>query len=75
MVTINNDALKEAVRQHEQPESNIGILAGSSPATLRSALEGDSTMNLSTLNKLAEFLGLEIQVTWKKVKKPAEVSA
>lgn len=72
MLKVNTDALKRAVENHGSAKTKIAALADSSTTTLDSALSGDPSMNLSSLQKLADFLGLDIEVTYRE--RTAEVA-
>lgn len=76
MVRVNTEVLKKAVENHELPKTKIAVMADASATTLDSALEGDPSMNLSSLQRIADYLGLDIEVSYvERAKQPAEAIA
>lgn len=64
MVTINNEPIIQAVEQHEQPKFKIAVFADSNLPSLEKTLRGDIDVTLTSLDKLAGYLGFDVEVNF-----------
>jgi hypothetical protein len=69
MITINNQPILDAVEKHEDPKTKIAFKADSNPVTLDKLLIGDPDISLSSIDKLAGFLGFDAEVRFVRRKK------
>lgn len=64
MITIKNDALIKAVKNHDKGETAVAYQAGSSPNSLKKLLDGGTDFNVSTAKSVADFLNLDIHIEY-----------
>ena len=66
MIRFNNQNLKKAVENHPDSQVKIAVLSGSSETTLKRVLKGETDLNLSSLDKLAGYVGLDVEIRFVK---------
>jgi hypothetical protein len=66
MIRFNNEPFLKAVEDSGQPKSRLAILAYSSTHTFNKVLEGDTDMQLTVLGKIADYLGLDVEIHFVK---------
>jgi DNA-binding phage protein len=75
MVTIHIEPLARAVADSSQTRLQIAVHADVSPDTLSKVLKAnDDTLSLSTIAKVASYMGLDIEVRFKKAAPVAEAA-
>lgn len=75
MVTIKNEKLVKAVNGFDGSKTKLAVHSDVSEPTLKKVLDGDTDVNLSSIGKLATFLGFDVVVSFKPQDAAEEVSA
>lgn len=70
MITIDNENFVEAVASHPESKLKIAVKADSSINTLEKLINGDTDLQLSSVEKLADYVGFDVQVQF--VKRPEQ---
>jgi hypothetical protein len=66
MVKIENKNFVKAVEEHPESKLRIAVLADSSRTTLDKVMNGEPDLLLSSVEKLADFLGFNVEVRFVK---------
>lgn len=65
---IETKPIERAIEKAGESHTKIGHLAGSSPDSLKRFLEQDPNLNLSTITKIASYLGFRTRVVFEPSK-------
>jgi hypothetical protein len=66
MVKVNTDPLIQAIQRHPESQKNISTYSDVSEPTINSICSGADTVVLYNYGKLADYLGYDVEVTFKK---------
>lgn len=64
LIRFDNTKFQEAVKNSTFSKRKIAALTGGSELTIKKILEGQTTLHLPKLDRLADFLGLDVQITF-----------
>jgi hypothetical protein len=73
MIKLKNEKFVETVESHPDGKSKIAILADSSRTTMDKLLNGKTDLQLSSVEKLANYVGLDVVIDF--VPKPETATA
>lgn len=62
MITINNTALKAAIKKHSSKPTPLAFQAGSSPTVMDKLLNDETDFTIKSAHKIAEYLGFDVVV-------------
>jgi hypothetical protein len=66
MVTVKIDPIIQAIQQHPKSKNDIAAFSDTTVPTLNSICSGADTVVLYNYGKLADYLGYDVEVTFKK---------
>lgn len=72
MIKIKNKNFVEAVKNHPLSKDKLVAFADSSQGTLDKIMSGNTTLQLSAVHRLAEYLGFDVVVSFEK--KPVQAA-
>ena len=62
MITLKNEALKDAVKKNESKPTRLALLAGSSPDVLKKLLSDKTDFTITSAHQIADYLDLDVIV-------------
>lgn len=65
-IKINKDNLAAAVETHPQSKSKIAAFADTTVPTLDKLLAGDTDFYTSSIEKIADYLGFDVEINFRK---------
>ena len=66
MVTFQNEPIKKAVEQSQYSKAKVAVLAEVAEPTLDKVINGDSQIMLDSIERIADYLGFEVVISFKK---------
>lgn len=64
MIIFDNEKFIKAVESHPESKKKIAVKADSSDWVIDKILQGKTDLNLASLEKLGNYVGLDVQVTF-----------
>lgn len=74
MVIIENANFVEAVKQNPLSQRKLVVMANSTEATLKKILDGQTDLQLGSIDSLASYLGFDVQVSFIKRSESLELT-
>ena len=68
MIRFDNKKIREAVDSHEDGKTRLAYLCGVAPPTLNKMLDGSGDLTLASVDQVASYLGLDVEVRFIKAK-------
>lgn len=65
-ISIETDDLVKAVADSKEAKAKIAYMADLSPATLQRVLDADHDVIVSTIGKVADYLGFKTKITFER---------
>lgn len=66
MINFKTEPIVKAVTEHPEAKYRIAVLAGMTTTTMDKILASDIELTLISIDKLADYLGFDVEVSFKK---------